>query len=71
MKCSVSSWYNVEVQRLKLRNKEEDAAFISYNTFNKYYLSWRAHVKTPADGKRCCPICKFKPKRVVMDGATF
>lgn len=66
MKCSVSAWFRKQVLEWKLHNKEAD--FISYNTYNKYYLAFRSNVFTPADRTRCCPTCKFKPKRVVMDG---
>jgi hypothetical protein len=46
-----------------------DAAFISYNPFSDYYQSLITRVRTPGDAHRVCPSCKYKPKRVAMDGA--
>lgn len=68
MKCAVSAWFDAEVVRIADHNGA-DEKFISYNTYSKYYLSWRSHVQTPAEGMRPCPTCKFKPKIVAVDGA--
>lgn len=68
MKCSVSAWFDAERVRIADYNGAGEK-FISYNTYNKYYLSWRSNVHTPAEGVRPCPICKFKPRIVAVDGA--
>lgn len=63
-KSSVSAWHakqSSDYDRIGF-------AFPSYNTYNKYYLAWRSRVVTPASGKRCCPVCLFKPKIISVDG---